>query len=248
MDATAVRRLTCVVLLVASCAVTTFADHDHDDDQSSLLCAPASSAVTPGVVTTQLDNLRLEATVKWLGPANAGSLLVYNGSGSVSGWGILLFGSNDSPPNVISVLAGGVTIVSSPLTLTAGQWQHIQMDRIGQVVTVLLEDVGGDDDHHDRDHGHHHAQTFSFGVIPANPVGGQFTSIEGTNVGTAFNGFIRDANVTTLGTPDVVVESWDFTKGTPFGPLTVFGPAATGINGHTLTTKNVSWAVPNHRN
>ena len=230
-------RLAGTILLVALAAVTILAD----SDKASLLCTPTSTAATTGVVTTQLDDLRLEATVKWLGPSTPGSLIVYNGHGAVSGWGILLFGSSDTPPNAISVLAGGVTIVSSPLTLTPGRWQHIQMDRVSQVVTMTLQDVAGDGD--DHDHGHGAVQTYSFGVIPANPVGGVYSSIEGTDVGNAFNGFIRDARVETLNGTPAVVESWRFTEGTPFGRLTLFGPTATGVNGHVLHLQNVSWAV-----
>ncbi|HLJ75721.1 MAG TPA: hypothetical protein VKU62_14100 [Thermoanaerobaculia bacterium] len=220
-----------LVLLMAVCAVPLFADQP----QTALLATPTTTARTATAITTQNDDLRMEATVKWLGPSSVGSLIVYNGNGCCSGWGILVFSSNDTPANAIAVLAGGVTIVPSNLTLTPNVWQHVSMDRVNQDVTLTLSSADNND--------HTPPQTVDLGVVPANFVG--FLRPAQTLVGDAFNGFISDAAITSLaGTPSVI-ESWDFSQApATFNKLVnLYGPTATGSNGHVLNLTS-SWAVP----
>jgi hypothetical protein len=164
-------------------------------------------------------------------------LIVYNGHGAVSGWGILVLSSHDAPANGLAVLAGGIIVATSPLTLTAGQWQHIRMDRLDQTVTMTLNNVGDDDDED--------VQTFSFGVIPVNPVGGIHKTIEQTSVGDAFNGFIKSASIRAIGEHDPLIEAWDFSRGgVLFDRYRLLTPTATGANGNVLNLQNTVWAAP----
>lgn len=219
-----------IVLVLAFVAVPLFAD----SPKISMLSSPQTTARTPGPVTGQTDNLPLEATVKWLGPSSVGSLIVYNGNGCCSGWGILVFGSADTPANAVGVLAGGVTIVPSTITLTPNKWQHVTMDRVGQAVTLTVSDVGDDGDHS--------TQTASLGVVPVNFIG--FLRPAVTYVGDAFNGFIAEAKITSLSGTPTVIDSWDFTHGSgTFGKLTLFtGATATGSNGNVLNLTS-AWAA-----
>ena len=221
-----------LVLLCAFVAVPLFAD----SPKISMLSNPTTTAHTAGPVTSQTDNLRLEATVKWLGPSNPGSLIVYNGNGCCSGWGILVFSSNDTPANAVAVLAGGVTIVPSTITLTPNKWQHVTMDRVNQNVTLTVTDVGDD--------GRNSTQTADLGIVPVNFVG--FLRPAVTYVGDAFNGFIADAKITDLGSSNVI-DSWDFTHGSgTSGKLTLFAvAAASGSNGNVLNlTSPIAAQVP----
>lgn len=242
MDTSNRRRLAFAILVSALAAVSALAD-DSPSKNIALLCNPGSTPRTAlgAPATTQVDDLRLEATVKWLGPSTRGSLIVYNGHGAVSGWGIFVLASTDTPANSVAVLAGGVVVAPSPITLTAGKWQRVRMDRVDQVVTLSVRDVERDDDDDDDDTS---VQTYSFGVIPVNPVGGGFRHIEQTQVGDAFNGFIENARIKGLDASESVIESWAFNHGTPAGRYELFGTTSTGVNGHVLNLQNTVWAVP----
>jgi hypothetical protein len=232
-------RLVVCALLLCVFTVATLRAQGDVVNKIVLLCNPFSHPATaPGApVTTQIDNLRLDATVKWLGPSTPGGLIVYNGHGAVSGWGILVLSSLDVPANGLAVLAGGIVVATSPLTLTAGQWQHIRMDRVNQTVTMTLSNVG-DDDGED-------VQTFSFGAIPVNPVGAIHHAIERTSVGDAFNGFIKSASIRAIGSPDTLIEAWDFSRGgVLFDQYRLLTPTAAGVNGNVLNLQNTVWAAP----
>ena len=223
-----------LVLLCAFLAIPLFAD----SQKTSLLSTPHTTAQTANAVTTQTDNLRLEATVKWLGPSPVGSLILYNGNGCCSGWGILVLASTDNPPNVLAVLAGGIVVATSPLTLTPNRWQHVTMDRVAGSVTLTVSDVGDDDDGTPP-------QTFSFGFIPVFFVGNLVQPH--TYVGDVFNGFLSDAKITNLGGPSVI-ESWDFTHApATSGKLNLYS-SPVGVNGHVLSNFTSWWAVPAHGN
>jgi hypothetical protein len=227
------RRLALAVLVFVLVAASAIAD-DHSSKEFALLCTSASHPRTAAgaPVTTQIDNLRLDATVKWLGPSTVGSLILYNGHGAVTGWGILVLPSTDPSANALSVLAGGIVVAPSPIVLPVGKWQRIRMDRVNQIVTVSVRGVDDDEP----------PQTYSFGGIGVNPVGGFFSSIEQTLVGDAFNGFVETARIQTLDASRTVIESWSFEHGTVSGRYELFGPTATGTKGHVLNLQNASWA------
>jgi len=226
------------LLLALVVAVPLFADPQKTSLLSNSNSTASTAAGSP--VTTQLDNLRLEATVKWLGPSSKGSLIVYNGNGCCSGWGILVLSNTDSPANALSVLAGGVTVVPTSITLTPNKWQHVTMDRVSQTVTLTVTTVPDDDDDVAPP-----PQTASLGFIPANFIG--LLRPAQTYVGDAFNGFVNDAKITDLGSGSVI-DSWDFTHAqATFGKLNLYG-GPVGANGHVLSNFTSSWAVPAHGN
>jgi len=226
-------RLSSAVLISALFAASAAAD-DHRSSDFALLCTslshPRTAAGAP--VTTQIDNLRLDATVKWLGPSTVGSLILYNGHGAVTGWGILVLPSTDPSANALAVLAGGIVVAPSPIVLPVGKWQRIRMDRVNQIVTMSVRGVDDDEP----------PQTFSFGGIGVNPVGGPFRTIEQTLVGDAFNGLVESARIQTLDASRTVIESWSFAHGTAAGKYELFGGTATGAKGHVLNLQDASWA------
>lgn len=227
-----------LVFLFAFLAVPLFAG----SQKTALLSTSSTTARTAGPVTNQTDNLRLEATVKWLGPSNLGSLIVYNGNGCCSGWGILVLASTDNPPNVLAVLAGGITVAPSTITLTPNVWQHIVMDRVNGDVTLTVTSVAEGNDGQDN---HRIApQTDDLGGIGVNPLSNYaWLRPPLTYVGDAFNGFIANATITDLTSTPNMIESWDFSQPpATFGNLGLFGATAPGANGHTLNLTSV-WAV-----
>ena len=213
-----------------------------DDDEGNFAMAfrtPASgpgaiAATAPGSpVTLQTDFLRMEALVKWDGPPNRGGLIVYNGHGCCSGWGILLLGDNDGPAfaHKLSVLAGGITVGVAEVTLPVGVWTQVAMERRGQVVTLTLRGTGKKDP----------TQTFDLGIIPVNPLGvdnrpvggGQTVrTTEKLTIGENFNGIIDDVKIRTLDTKQTV-ESFRFNKVTGF--------TAVGKNGAALDLQSANW-------
>jgi hypothetical protein len=182
-------------------------------------------------VTLQTDNLRLEALVKWSGPPSRSGLLVYNGHGCCSGWGILWLGDDAGPDaNKLSVLAGGIIVQTAPVSLPAGKWTRVAMERRAQVVTLT---VGGTGEHDP-------AQVFNLGVIPVNPLGvdnrpvagGTVRTTEKASVGENFNGLVDDVKFRTLDTKQTI-ESWKFDDVTGF--------TATGSKGHVLNLETATW-------
>ena len=185
---------------------------------------PASTSTAPGSpLTLQSDNLRLEAMVMAAGPQLQGGLLVYNGSGCCSGWGILLQGNEAGPDaNKLAVLAGGVTVVPAPVSLPVGKWTRVVMERRAGVVTLT---VGGNSRRNP-------AQVFDLGVVPANPLGMAQSATERFTLGQNFNGLIDDVKVRTLDTKKTV-ESFGFND--------VTGYTSKGKNGAILDTSGSSW-------
>ena len=187
---------------------------------------------TPGSpVTLQDNNLRMEAKVLWGGPPNRGGLIVYNGHGCCSGWGILLLGEADGGDrHKLSVLAGGITVAVAQVTLPVGEWVRVAMERRDQVVTLIV----GEDDA---------AQVYDLGVIPVNPlgtdriIGGQPLRLtEKVTIGENFNGIVDDVKFRSLEGKgnSGVIEYWRFNQVTGF--------TATGQNGAVLTTlQNAAW-------
>jgi hypothetical protein len=173
------------------------------------------------VLTTQIDNIAVEATVRYDGAnaANGHQMIYYNGHGAVSGWGIIVI------DGMIGILAGGIDIPMTPFTITDGTWHHVYAERRDQQVTVVFD-----------------GETFVIGGLGVNPVGGFFAGIERTSVGGDgtfdaptgdFNGAIDNVKVRDLNT-DQWIERWNFNAGS--------GTTATGVNGNVLQIGNAVWA------
>ena len=172
-------------------------------------------------VTDQIDNVAVEATVRWDGPNAAGNhqMVYYNGHGAVTGWGIIIIDGR------VRVLAGGIDIPETPFMVTDGAWHHIRAERVDQVVTVTFDGV-----------------SHTIGVLPVNPVNGFFGAIERTTIGGDgtftgpsgnWHGAIDNVKVKDLAT-DTWVERWNFNKGE--------GSTAVGVNGFVLHVGNAVWA------
>jgi hypothetical protein len=228
-----------IIAASALCIAPAFADNDHAHGNFALAFKgnPGLVATAPGSpVTLQTDNLRLEALVMWAGPPNQGGMIVYNGHGCCSGWGILLLGDADGPDaHKLGVLAGGITVVTAPVMLPVGEWTQVVMERRAQDVTLTVTGTGK----HDR------PQTFDLGIIPANPLGvdnrvvsgGTVRTTEKLSIGENFNGLIDNVAVRTLDTKQTI-DSWRFNDVTGF--------IATGKNGHVLNLQAAEWIDISH--
>lgn len=217
---------------------TTWASGGKDNQGNTALrfngCDANTSTPLGTVVTTQIDDIAYDAMVRYDG-TNAGvqgQSLFYNGHGAVTGWGILVLGQSDGVDNgTIAILAGGITVAFTPLRLTRGAWQHITAERrAGDVVVTLSSPDGTSPD-----------QIFDAGVIPVNPVGQGFASIERTTIGGSgtfdgpqanFHGAIDNVRIRDLAT-DSWIERWSFNERS--------GPTATGANGTVLYLGNTTW-------
>src|ERR1043165_2266300 len=96
-----------------------------------------ANASTPlgTVLTTQIDNIEMDAEVRWDGAnaANAHQVIYMNGHGGVSGWGILVIDGE------IRILQAGIDIPNTGLFLTQGQWQHVSARRVNGDISVTLD-------------------------------------------------------------------------------------------------------------
>ena len=193
----------------------------------------ANASTTLGsIVTTQIDDMEYAATVRYDGPNAATAwgddhqIIVYNGHGAVSGWGILILGSGQGfADGTVSILAGGITVAPTSLVLPRGQWVDVSAVRSGGVVTVRVDD-----------------RTESVGAIPVHPVGADWAAIERTSVGGdglfdepsgMFHGAIKDVS---LRTGNTWIERWRFAG---------HGNTSTGINGTVLRLGTASWIQGN---
>jgi hypothetical protein len=172
-------------------------------------------------VTNQIDDIGVEATVRWDGPNAAANhqMIYYNGHGCCSGWGIIVIGGQ------VGILAGGITIPMTPFSVTDGAWHHIRAERVGGVVTVRFDDL-----------------EHVIGSLPVNPVNGVISHLERTSIGGDgtfsaptgnWNGAIDNVKVRNLAT-DTWIERWNFNKGE--------GTTAVGVNGTVLGIGNAVWA------
>lgn len=90
-----------------------------------------------GVVTTVVDNLTLAAWVKWGGPNSilAPQLILYNGDTGTSGYGLYLWNNGS-----VFILAGGVAVIDTNITLTADNtWHHLAARRENGTWTIFLD-------------------------------------------------------------------------------------------------------------
>jgi hypothetical protein len=215
------------------CVPSAFADDDsHGNFALAFKGNPGLASTAPGSpVTLQTDDLRLEALAKWSGPPNRGGMIVYNGHGCCSGWGILLLGDDAGPDaHKLAVLAGGIVVQTAPVSLPVGTWTRIVMERRAQVVTLRVGGTGKRDP----------VQVFDLGVIPVNPLGvdnrpvpgGTVRTTEKASIGENFNGLIDDVKFRTLDTKKTL-ETWRFNDVTGF--------VAAGNKGHVLDLQTAAW-------
>ena len=189
----------------------------------------ASTSTPAGtLVTTQIDDIAYDVMVRFDGAnaADANQVVIYNGHSGVTGWGILVLGPSDGvAEGTLTILAGGIVVAFTPLTLTQGSWQHLRAERRAGNVTVTLDD-----------------QTFDLGFIPVNPLAGGFAAIEQTSVGASgpfdgpfggfFNGAIDKVRIQNL-VDDSWIERWNLNERS--------GPTTTGVNGTVLHLGTTVW-------
>jgi hypothetical protein len=182
-----------------------------------------ANASTPlgTVLTSQIDNIEMDAQVRWDGPNAAAShqMIYFNGHGGVAGWGIILLGSE------VCILQAGIDIPCTGLFLTQGVWQHVSAKRVNGEISVTLDE-----------------QTVDLGFRPVHPVPGAFATIVRTSIGGDgtfdaptgdFHGGIDRVRVRDLAT-DTWIERWNFNEGE--------GSTAVGANGTVLHIGTATWA------
>lgn len=195
-----------------------------------------ANASTPNgsVITTRIDNLIVDAMVKYNGPnaTNSHQTLFYNGNGAVTGWGILILGTADGvAPGTVAILAGGQQLIPTGLVLAPGRWHHIFVERSLRNITTLLVDD----------------QAISLGAVNAVQLGGSYTSIEHTSVGGDgtfdapsgdLNGVVDDLTLMDA-TTRAVIERWTFDEGR--------GATTRGVNGGVLQLGHTGWVADDRR-
>jgi hypothetical protein len=181
-----------------------------------------ANASTPlgTVLTTQIDNIEMDAQVRWDGAnaTNSNQMIYFNGHGGVAGWGIIVLGGE------VCILQAGIDIPCTGLLLTQGVWQHVSAKRVNGEISVTLDD-----------------QTVDLGFRGVQPIPGAFAAIVRTTVGGDgtfdgptgdFHGAIDRVRVRDLST-DSWIERWNFNEGT--------GPTAVGAKGTVLYVGNSAW-------
>jgi len=237
---TSLRGLAIASVLALSVA-SAFADDDAHGNFALQFMSPktlgtnpagALAATAPGSpVTLQNDDLEMEALVKWDGLPSRTGLLLYNGHGCCSGWGILIMGSDQAPSvrGKLALLAGGIDVIVAPASLPAGEWTRVRMERRSGVVTLGITGSGK----HDQE------QLYNLGFVVSNALGvdnrpvtgGTVRTTEKLTVGDNFNGLIDDVTIRTLGGD--TVESWGFNHPSGF--------VAVGSMGKVLSLQTAAW-------
>jgi len=230
-----------VATALAMSIASAFADDDAHGNFALQFKSPptpgsapgALAATAPGMPVTLLnDDIEMQARVKWAGrPARSG-LIVYNGHGCCSGWGLLLMGE-DQPAfqrGKLGVLAGGIVVAVSDADLPAGEWATVRVERRSGIVTIGVRGSGK----HDGE------QLYNMGFIFANalgvdnrPLGGGQTvrTSERLTIGENFNGLIDDVTLRTLA--GETIESFGFNQPSGF--------IATGSMGAVLSLQTAAW-------
>ena len=212
--------ITSVVLI--ACFTNARSQEDKDRKNFALQFNAATGSTATGAAINRTDNLRMEALVRYDGPSADGGVLLYNGNGCCNGWGLLVYGTNNTGSNAgrLAILAGGVVVQDSQqsLTLPVGVWERVRVESRGQHVTLSFP-------------GNDPGPVFSFGIVPRNDL--NFEAPSSVTVGQGFNGLIRDVRFTSLDTPNTLLEFWRLNEG--------MGNIATGVNGGVLNLTNTSW-------
>ncbi|MGH7680185.1 MAG: AfsR/SARP family transcriptional regulator [Gemmatimonadaceae bacterium] len=199
---------------------------DDDAGTALLFNGTGQASTTIGtLITPKVDNVAFDARVRFDSLTGRYQMLVYNGHGAVTGWGVMVVGRGDGQPEgTIAILAGGITITATPLVLKKGTWQYLSAERRDGKVTVFLDD-----------------QSYVIGPFPVNPVIARYRAIERTSVGgdgtydapkAQFRGAIDRLRIRDLA-GNYWVDRWNFDEGR--GPLTI------GARGGVLYVGGTQW-------
>jgi uncharacterized repeat protein (TIGR03803 family) len=126
------------------------------------------------IFSTKRDTITLEARVNWNGTTGANEMIINNGNSGNSGYSIFV---NHSNADKLSVVIGGVAVMSSTASLTQGTWQMVSLVRNNGTWTLYVDGV---------------AHTLTPNTSNPAPVVGKFTI--GANQGGTenFNGTIDE--------------------------------------------------------
>lgn len=205
---------------MAVCSYAPLRADDHGHNFARQFTA-ANGSLATGAAINQNDNLRMEARVRYDGPSANGGILIGKGSGCCNGWGVLMYGTVDgAKAGTLAILAGGVTIADlpQPMRLPLGEWQRIRVESRGQRITVSFPGK------------HNPGPQFSYGIVPRN----NLNATSSVTIGQGFNGLIDDVEFTALGTPNSLLEFWDFDRPQPSSTM------VTGAKGGILDLTNVN--------
>jgi Concanavalin A-like lectin/glucanases superfamily len=103
---------------------------------SALAVRDGQLARTTDVVTSQVSSLTLEAWVRWDG-GNERQILLYNGTPSLSGYGLAL------ENGALRALAGSGVIACASCQLTPGTWTHVAAALFGAQWHLFKDGVEG---------------------------------------------------------------------------------------------------------
>jgi hypothetical protein len=189
--------------------------------------ANASTAVGT-IVTTQLDNVAVDMMVRFDGRTSHSYQMIFcNGHCAVSGWGIMVLGTEDGQAEgTIGVIAAGITVAATPLVLKRGTWQHLSAERREGRLIVTLDD-----------------ESYVAGAFPVYPVAAKHRAIERTSIGGDgsfddpkgnFRGAIDRVRIRDLAS-NYWIERWNFDEGT--------GAATVGARGTVLYVGHSQWTA-----
>lgn len=91
-------------------------------------------------IPVSMENVEMSAWVRWAGFAgvpDTAQAIFYNGDSSCDGWGVL---ANDATGQ-IQILVGGINVIETDASLSAGRWQHLIVSRSNNAYTLLLDGV-----------------------------------------------------------------------------------------------------------
>ncbi|HEY2825807.1 MAG TPA: BTAD domain-containing putative transcriptional regulator, partial [Gemmatimonadales bacterium] len=134
----------------------------------AIVFAGTGGATTPAgsVVTTKVDNIAVDLMVRYDGPTPGvrEQVIFYNGNTAFSGWGLMVSrGDSAVIDGTLTLLAGGVVIVKTPLVLRRGVWQHLTVERRDWKLTLKLDDL-----------------SWNAGTVLVHPVGAEHGAVERT--------------------------------------------------------------------
>lgn len=86
-----------------------------------------------------LDNMWMDLWLNWSGPnssAAGAQTVLYNGHTAFSGWGLFILDSGQ-----LSVLVGGVEVITANIFVTPGTWQEVRVSRINGVFSLEVDGI-----------------------------------------------------------------------------------------------------------
>ena len=196
-----------------------------------------AGTISRTTVSSVTNNLTLEVKVKWGGGTGDDQFIIYNGNNGSNGYGIALISANF---NRIAVYCGGVAVLNSLATLTAGVWQHVAIVRNAGTWSVYLDGV-------------QYAVT-NAATAPNTPASVFNIGSNGFPAGTRLNGSVQNAAFWSAVRTTAQIQSdmaacslspqtglqgfWKFDDG-------IGATAADGSgNGRSLTLSGTTWITP----